>query len=103
MFAGQITGVEGYVESAATGLLAGLNAVALHCGTPLLVPPPTTAHGALVRYIASANPETFQPMNIHFGLLPPLDTSVHPKKARRTAMITRALADLQEWQRAVAI
>lgn len=103
LFAGQITGVEGYVEAAATGLLAGLNAVALHCGTPLLVPPPTTAHGALVRYIASANPETFQPMNIHFGLLPPLDTSVHPKKARRAAMIARALAALQEWQDAVAV
>jgi methylenetetrahydrofolate--tRNA-(uracil-5-)-methyltransferase len=56
-----------------------------------------------VRYIASANPETFQPMNIHFGLLPPLDTSVHPKKARRAAMIARALADLQEWQRSVAL
>ena len=72
LFAGQITGVEGYIESAATGLLAGLNAVALHCGRPLLVPPPTTAHGALVRYISAANPDTFQPMNIHFGLLPPL-------------------------------
>jgi methylenetetrahydrofolate--tRNA-(uracil-5-)-methyltransferase len=103
LFAGQITGVEGYVESAATGLLAGLNAVALHCGTPLLVPPPTTAHGALVHYIALANPETFQPMNIHFGLLPPLDTAVHPKKARRAAMIARALADLQAWQGAVAV
>src|SRR6266436_6055278 len=67
LFAGQITGVEGYVESAATGLLAGLNAVALHCDRPLLVPPPTTAHGSLVRYIAMAPPETFQPMNIHFG------------------------------------
>jgi len=103
LFAGQITGVEGYVESAATGLLAGLNAVALRRGTPLLVPPPTTAHGALVRYIATANPETFQPMNIHFGLLPPLATSVHPKKARRAAMIARALADLQAWQGTVAI
>ena len=102
-FAGQITGVEGYVESAATGLLAGLNAVARRCGTPLPVPPPTTAHGALVRYIASANPETFQPMNIHFGLLPPLDTSVRPKKARRAALIARALADLQEWQRVVTV
>ena len=101
LFAGQITGVEGYVESAATGLLAGLNAVACHCGTPLLVPPPTTAHGALVRYIATAAPDTFQPMNIHFGLLPPLDTPTHPKKARRAALIARALADLQAWQGSV--
>lgn len=103
LFAGQITGVEGYVESAATGLLAGLNAVALLHGKPLLTPPATTAHGALVRYIASANPETFQPMNIHFGLLPPLDTPRHPKKVRRAAMIARALADLQEWQGWVAV
>ena len=103
LFAGQITGVEGYVESAATGLLAGLNAIALHCGTPLLVPPPTTAHGALVRYIASANPETFQPMNIHFGLLPPLAVPVHPKKARRAVMIARALTDLQQWQGVEAV
>src|SRR5215471_9525475 len=103
LFAGQITGVEGYIESAATGLLAGLNAVALHCGRPLLVPPPTTAHGALVRYISAANPDTFQPMNIHFGLLPPLETPTHPKKARRAAMIARALADLQAWHSSVHI
>jgi methylenetetrahydrofolate--tRNA-(uracil-5-)-methyltransferase len=103
LFAGQITGVEGYVESAATGLLAGLNAVALHCGRPLLVPPPTTAHGALVRYISAANPDTFQPMNIHFGLLPPLETPTHPKKARREAMIARALADLQAWHSSVNV
>jgi len=103
LFAGQITGVEGYIESAATGLLAGLNAVALHCGRPLLVPPPTTAHGALVRYISAANPDTFQPMNIHFGLLPPLETPTHPKKARRAAMIARALADLQAWHSSVHV
>jgi methylenetetrahydrofolate--tRNA-(uracil-5-)-methyltransferase len=98
-FAGQITGVEGYIESAATGLLAGMNAVALYRHLPLHVPPPTTAHGALVRYIAMANPERFQPMNINFGLLPPLDTPVRPKQARREAMVTRALADLTQWQR----
>jgi methylenetetrahydrofolate--tRNA-(uracil-5-)-methyltransferase len=98
-FAGQITGVEGYAESAATGLLAGLNAVALWRGLPLHVPPPTTAHGALVHYLASANPETFQPMNINFGLLPSLPTVRGPKKARRAAMMARALADLEQWQR----
>lgn len=103
LFAGQITGVEGYVESAATGLLAGLNAVALCAGTPLLVPPPTTAHGALVRYIATANPDTFQPMNIHFGLLPPLETPTHPKKVRRAALIARALADFQAWRHSVHV
>lgn len=98
-FAGQITGVEGYMESAATGLLAGINAVALCRGLPLHVPPATTAHGALVRYIASANTETFQPMNINFGLLPALATPLRPKQARRQAMIERALTDLEQWQR----
>jgi methylenetetrahydrofolate--tRNA-(uracil-5-)-methyltransferase len=102
LFAGQITGVEGYIESAATGLLAGLNAVALSRGLSPRVPPATTAHGALVRYISSANPKTFQPMNINFGLLPPLENPTGPKKARRVAMITRALADLQHWQRLMA-
>jgi methylenetetrahydrofolate--tRNA-(uracil-5-)-methyltransferase len=101
LFAGQITGVEGYVESAATGLLAGLNAVALCQGLPLHIPPATTAHGALVRYISSANADTFQPMNINFGLLPPLEPPVGPKKVRRTALITRALADLAQWQRLI--
>jgi methylenetetrahydrofolate--tRNA-(uracil-5-)-methyltransferase len=102
LFAGQITGVEGYIESAATGLLAGLNAVALSRGLPPEVPPATTAHGALVRYIATANPDTFQPMNINFGLLPPLATPTGPKKLRRAAMIARALADLTSWQQRTA-
>jgi methylenetetrahydrofolate--tRNA-(uracil-5-)-methyltransferase len=101
LFAGQITGVEGYVESAATGLLAGRCAVALCHGLPWHIPPPTTAHGALVRYISCAKPETFQPMNINFGLLPPLETPPRPKKARRAARIARALADLEQWQRLV--
>lgn len=103
LFAGQITGVEGYVESAATGLLAGLNAVALARHTPLLVPPRTTAHGALLHYIAAANPATFQPMNIHFGLLPPLAKATGPKRERRAAMIQRALADLTAWQQDVGM
>ncbi len=98
LFAGQITGVEGYVESAATGLLAGLNAAALRRRQPLRVPPAATAHGALVRYIAEANADSFQPMNINFGLLPPLDTPVRPKKARREAMVARALREIEQWQ-----
>jgi methylenetetrahydrofolate--tRNA-(uracil-5-)-methyltransferase len=75
-----------------------MNAVALWRGLPVPVPPATTAHGALVRYIASANPATFQPMNINFGLLPALDTPRHPKRARREAMMARALTDLEQWQ-----
>ena len=102
LFAGQITGVEGYVESAATGLLAGLNAVALHRGAAPAVPPPTSAHGALVHYISGACPDTFQPMNINFGLLPALQTPVSRKRMRRQAMIDRALADLRDWQQKVA-
>jgi methylenetetrahydrofolate--tRNA-(uracil-5-)-methyltransferase len=98
LFAGQITGVEGYVESAATGLLAGINAVALWHGREPLVPPATTAHGALLRYISSADPETFQPMNINFGLLPALDRRGGSKQARRAAMVARALEDLQQWK-----
>ena len=98
LFAGQITGVEGYVESAATGLLAGINAAALQRGAAPVAPPPTTAHGALVNYIASACAETFQPMNINFGLLPPLRVPVSRKRLRREAMIERALRDLDAWQ-----
>lgn len=97
-FAGQITGVEGYVESAATGLLAGRNAAALRRQQPIQIPPAATAHGALVRYIAEANADTFQPMNINFGLLPPLEQSVRPKKARREAMVARALKEIEQWQ-----
>jgi len=100
-FAGQITGVEGYMESAATGLLAGLNAAALRRQQPLQIPPAATAHGALVRYIAEANADTFQPMNINFGLLPPLDKPLRPKKARREAMVARALKALEQWQQSI--
>ena len=100
-FAGQITGVEGYMESAATGLLAGLNAAALVRQHPLQIPPATTAHGALVRYIAEANAESFQPMNINFGLLPPLDKPLRPKKARREAMVTRALDEMEQWRQQI--
>jgi methylenetetrahydrofolate--tRNA-(uracil-5-)-methyltransferase len=98
LFAGQITGVEGYVESAATGLLAGMHAVTLHYGRMPQVPSATTAHGALVQYIVSANPDTFQPMNINFGLFPALDTQARSKKARREALIARAQADFLAWQ-----
>ena len=78
-FAGQITGCEGYVESAAIGLLAGRFAAAERRGEPPLVPPPTTAHGALLGHITGghietidAGPRSFQPMNVNFGLFPPL-------------------------------
>jgi methylenetetrahydrofolate--tRNA-(uracil-5-)-methyltransferase len=87
-FAGQITGVEGYMESAASGLLAGINAQRLLQGNgiDMVCPPITTAQGALLSYITSADPENFQPMNINFGLFPPLGM-----------IMERALADLENW------
>ena len=72
-FAGQISGVEGYVESAASGLIAGRNAAALALDRPLRVPPRTTAIGALAFYVSHANPRHYQPTNITFGIMAPLD------------------------------
>ena len=116
-FAGQITGCEGYVESAAIGLLAGRFAAAEHRGEPALVPPPTTAHGALLGHITGghietidAGPRSYQPMNVNFGLFPPLahppakDAEGHrlrgPAKAaaKKRMICTRALDDLETWR-----
>jgi methylenetetrahydrofolate--tRNA-(uracil-5-)-methyltransferase len=111
-FAGQITGVEGYVESAAVGLIAGRVAAADLSGHALTTPPPTTAHGALIGHITgghlSAGERSFQPMNINYGLLPPLPVKAkdaagrsigHAERgrARKQAMSERALADLRSW------
>jgi methylenetetrahydrofolate--tRNA-(uracil-5-)-methyltransferase len=100
-FAGQITGVEGYVESAAIGLLAGRFAAAEFQGRMLTSPPPTTALGALIAHITGgADAKTFQPMNINFGLLPPLAEGVVTKKNRgdrKPMMARRALEDLAGW------
>ena len=92
--AGQLTGVEGYLESAGTGLLAGVNAVRFFRGEPPALLPPTTALGSVIRHICHADPRTFQPMNVNFGLLPPLDESVRSKRERRQALVERALRDL---------
>ena len=97
-FAGQITGVEGYTESVATGLLAGLNVVRLIHRADLIVPPPSTALGALVRYIAYATSQPFQPMNINFGLLPELPQRVRSKGERRRQMVQRALIAADRWR-----
>ena len=96
LFAGQITGVEGYVESAASGFLAGINAARLALTEPLLLPPPTTALGALVAHITSTESRHFQPMNVNYGLFPPLPGRVK-KKERRAQLAQRAQADLQGW------
>ncbi|CAM4023482.1 Methylenetetrahydrofolate--tRNA-(uracil-5-)-methyltransferase TrmFO [Novosphingobium lubricantis] len=101
-FAGQITGCEGYVESASVGMLAGLMAAAQIGGREWTAPPPTTALGALLSHITGdAEAETYQPMNVNFGLFPPLDASVK-KKARKEAYTTRAKADMAEWLKTLA-
>jgi methylenetetrahydrofolate--tRNA-(uracil-5-)-methyltransferase len=101
-FAGQITGVEGYIESAAIGLLAGRFAAAERTGGTLGPPPATTAHGALLAHITGgAASETFQPMNVNFGLFPPIGPGPNgkrlKKRERKPALSSRALADLASW------
>jgi len=95
-FAGQITGVEGYVESAASGLLAGIAATALVQGRPVPGPPPETALGALMHHITNADAKHFQPMNVNYGLFPELPGRVK-KKERRQKLAERALEALEEW------
>jgi len=96
-FAGQITGCEGYVESAAVGLLAGRVAAAELAGATPLTPPPTTALGALLGHITGgADAATYQPMNVNFGLFPPVEAKTR-KADRKGLMVARARADLAEW------
>lgn len=95
-FAGQITGVEGYVESAASGLMAGVNAARLAKNLPPIIFPPTTCHGALANYITSAVTKNFQPMNVTFGLLPPLEGRVK-KNLRKEKLSARALDDTEKF------
>ncbi len=104
-FAGQISGVEGYVESAASGLMAGRNAAALALGQPVRVPPRTTAMGAMAYYVSHADPAHYQPSNITFGIIPPLQPEggrkVPRRKAERNAALSaRALGDLAGWAEA---
>jgi methylenetetrahydrofolate--tRNA-(uracil-5-)-methyltransferase len=94
-FAGQISGVEGYLESAASGLIAGINAARLAEALPPLIFPATTALGALSRYISSADAAHYQPTNIAFGLLPPLEHDIRDKKLKKAAMVRRALEELE--------
>ncbi|WP_126426356.1 FADH(2)-oxidizing methylenetetrahydrofolate--tRNA-(uracil(54)-C(5))-methyltransferase TrmFO [Brevibacillus marinus] len=90
-FAGQMTGVEGYVESAASGLLAGRNAARLVRGEQLLVLPRETIIGSMAHYITTADPDNFQPMNANFGLVPPLPQKIRSKKERNEQLAKRAL------------
>ena len=95
--AGQVSGVEGYVESAASGLVAGLNAAALARGDEPRVPPRTTALGALAHYVSHADPTHYQPTNIAFGLIPAVAGAPRGRQARRRAVAQRALDDLAAW------
>lgn len=96
-FAGQMTGVEGYVESAASGLVAGMNAARLAQGELLYRMPDETAIGSLARYITEANPDNFQPMNVNFGLFPPLEKRIRSKVERAEKYAERALASMDEF------
>jgi len=94
-FAGQITGVEGYVESAATGILAGRNAARHLLGQPLLTLPETTMLGALTNYVAHYDGKDFQPMNSNWGIVPPLPDRIRDKKEKNGLLAERALAALE--------
>ena len=97
LFAGQMSGVEGYVESAASGLMAGRNAAAMALGEPPAAMPRTTAMGALAYYVSHADPKHYVPSNIAFGLIPPLERRIKSKKDRNLAISERALEDLDRW------
>jgi len=93
-FAGQISGVEGYLESAASGLIAGINAARIAADMPAVIFPATTALGALARYISASESANYQPANIAFGLLPPLAKNIRDKRLKKQALVARALDDL---------
>ena len=98
LFAGQITGVEGYMESTAMGLIAGLNAASILEEKKLETPPPATAIGSLVRYITSAeSARNFQPMNINFGIFEPIATRRMKKKDKHLLYAQKALQVLSDW------
>jgi len=101
-FAGQVSGVEGYVESAASGLVAGRNAARLSLGQDPVAPPRTTAIGALAHYVAHADPAHYNPTNITFGIIPALDAPPKSRHDRNLATSARALADLEPWMLATS-
>ena len=103
LFAGQLTGVEGYTESAASGILAGINIGRLLRGEAPSVPPPTTMLGGLYRYLRSAKPGSFQPMNSNWGLVDPLEERVRDKKVKRQKLSERAQSDFLAWMDGIGL
>jgi len=101
--AGCIIGVEGYVESAASGGLAGINAARGLVGLPLITPPLESAHGALVNYITTSDARHFQPMNTNFGLFPPLPQKIRDKDQKRQRIHQRAMDEFQAWKTQFAL
>ena len=97
LFAGQLTGVEGYTESTATGLLAAINLARMLGGDEPVIPPPTTMLGALYRYLREADPRHFQPMNANFGLVDELPERVRDKRRKRELIAERALGEMERW------
>jgi methylenetetrahydrofolate--tRNA-(uracil-5-)-methyltransferase len=97
IFAGQLTGVEGYTESAASGILAGVNLARIVSGKEPAIPPSTTMSGALLRYLRDTEPGRFQPMNSNWGLVDPLPGHIRDKQARRAALARRAQTDFESW------
>ncbi|MFQ5536186.1 MAG: methylenetetrahydrofolate--tRNA-(uracil(54)-C(5))-methyltransferase (FADH(2)-oxidizing) TrmFO [Gemmatimonadota bacterium] len=97
IFAGQLTGVEGYTESAASGVLAGINLSRILGGDAPVLPPTTTMLGGLYRYLREAKPGSFQPMNSNWGLVDPLPRRIRDKRAKREALAERAQADFRAW------
>ena len=98
-FAGQMTGVEGYVESAASGLVAGINAARIADEKEPLTFPEETAHGSLTHYITTADPHHFQPMNVNFGLMPKLAERIRDKREKKKRLAERALASFDEFMK----
>lgn len=98
-FAGQMTGVEGYIESTASGLVAGINAAHLVKNEQVLTWPRTTAIGSLMHHVGESPSNNFQPMNINFGLMPPSEKKIRGKKERNSYYVQRALNDLEQWLR----
>jgi methylenetetrahydrofolate--tRNA-(uracil-5-)-methyltransferase len=103
LFAGQLTGVEGYTESAASGLLAGENLHRVTSGKEPTLPPPTTVLGGLYRYLRESNPNHFQPMNSNWGLVDPLSEQVRDRKAKREILAARAQKDFLTWMAAEGV